>query len=318
MAIPRSELINLDTTPFYHCMARCVRRNYLCGLDLETQKDYSHRKYWILQRLKFLTTIFAIDVCAYGIMSNHYHLILFVDEKRTREWSKSEIKERWGALFPLSAKENQENPKKLRLWREQLCSISWFMRCLNEYIAKEANKEEDCRGRFWEGRFKSQALLDEQAILSAMVYVDLNPIRAGIALTPESSEFTSIYERLKIFREPNGAESKDFFLRPLFKGSKLAERQEFQVEITEKEYFELVDWSGRLIREDKKGAIPNDIADIMQRMQLKQSGWGKMMKSFSQSFGVAVGAEIHIIDFARRRQRKPFGTTAAKQYFSCC
>lgn len=204
MTISRSEQIDLDSTSYYHCMTRCVRRTYLCGTDKVTGKDYSHRKGWIVARIKKLAALFAIKICAYAVMDNHYHIVCFVDVDEANNWSDKEVQFRWSKLFWRDAKNIDElttpmlqREKKLAIWRARLMDISWFMRCLNEFIARQSNKEDGCKGRFWESRFKCQALLDEGAILSAMAYVDLNPIRAKMASTPEDSAFTSIHERIK-------------------------------------------------------------------------------------------------------------------------
>ncbi|MFT6103482.1 MAG: hypothetical protein ACJA2B_001937 [Candidatus Endobugula sp.] len=81
-------------------------------------------------------------------------------------------------------------------YRNRLGNLGWFMRYLNEPIARKANKEDGCTGHFWESRYMSQALLSEEALLTCMAYVDLNPIRASMCNTPEESDHTSIKERI--------------------------------------------------------------------------------------------------------------------------
>ena len=90
MGYARKYQISLKETPYYHCVARCVRRAWLCGYDEYAGKDYSHRKHWVIDRLRELSQLFAIDVCAYAVMSNHYHLTLKVDPARAQEWREQE------------------------------------------------------------------------------------------------------------------------------------------------------------------------------------------------------------------------------------
>ena len=211
MTQPRSALISIADTPWYHVVSRCVRRAFLCGEDRLTGKSFEHRRGWIETWILQLANLFAIDVAAYAVMSNHYHIVVRIDVERAAGWSLEEVLERWTGLFtgpvlvqrylfPEGAHMTEAEIETVRVlaegYRERLSNLSWFMRILNENIAREANREDGVKGRFWEGRFKSQALLDEAALLSAMAYVDLNPIRAGLALTPEQSDHTSIQARL--------------------------------------------------------------------------------------------------------------------------
>lgn len=99
MTRARNQLISLDTTPYYHTISRCVRRAFLCGEDTLTGKNYEHRKQWAIDRLRELSGVFAIDICAYAIMSNHYHLVLRINAQKAEGWSDAQVIERWGKLF---------------------------------------------------------------------------------------------------------------------------------------------------------------------------------------------------------------------------
>ncbi len=215
MALPRSKYVQEGQEGVYHCFSRCVRRAFLCGFDTVTGRDFSHRKAWLVDRLRYLAAIFAIEVCAFAIMATHYHNILRIRPDIVASWSDREVARRWLTLFPrrrgkrgAEAAPSEEEiraladcAERIAELRRRLCSLSWFMGRLNEFIARAANKEDEVKGRFWEGRFKCQALLDDAATVACMVYVDLNPIRAGLAATPEESDFTSIQERIRAWRQ---------------------------------------------------------------------------------------------------------------------
>jgi REP element-mobilizing transposase RayT len=190
--------------------ARCIRRAFLCGKDAVTGQSFAHRRQWIEDKMLELATVFAINLCAYSMMHNHYHVVLFIDKSTADNWGALEVVERWHQLFSdtvysqlyipgewLTAAEQANLDRSIALWRERLMDISWFMRIINEGIARMANREDGCTERFWEGRFSSQALLDEKALAACSADVDLNPIRARIAESLTDSDHTSIKRRFE-------------------------------------------------------------------------------------------------------------------------
>jgi len=297
MPKPRKQLISLDTTPYYHCTARCVRRAFLCGTDSVTGNCFEHRREWIEERIQTLSQVFSIDVCAYAVMSNHYHVVLHIDAATAEQWSDKEVCERWHNLYKgtlltqkylrgdnLSLIENDAVSEKLTLWRTQLTDISWFMRALNEPIARQANAEDNCTGKFWEARFTSQALLDEKALAACMVYVDLNPIRAVMAKTPETSEHTSIKLRISSLQK-NGKQPKA--LMPFIGNPR--KNMPVGLPFRLKDYVELVEWTGRIIREDKRGAIPSNLPSILNRINIDPQHWITLTTKFESRFKGLVG-----------------------------
>jgi REP element-mobilizing transposase RayT len=297
MTRPRKALISLSDTPYYHITSRCVRRAFLCGVDHYSGQSYEHRRQWVVDRIRLLSSLFAIDVCAYAVMSNHYHLALKVCPEQLEGLSENEIMDRWCALFrgPLLI-QNYRSGEDLKpferagvsdivnVWRTRLSSISWFMRCLNQPIAHQANREDNCRGKFWESRFNSQALKSEEALLSCMVYVDLNPVRAGMADTPETSSHTSIRERLHTEFDGQQAiddqtDCGDLFdfrapIKPLLPfENRLVNKSQTGILFNFEEYLALVDWTGRIVRNDKRGYIDNALPPILDRLQITVDQW---------------------------------------------
>ncbi len=227
MTTPRSLLVDPDNECDYHVASRCVRRAFLCGVDPLTGRDCSHRRGWLLQRLKQLTPCFAVDVYSYTVLSNHFHLALRHDPVACRFWTDEEVAWRWFDAFP--PKEHGEvveelkperrelmlgDPNRVAAARRTLGSLSGFMKHLKQPIARRANLEDDCEGHFFEQRFYSGALLTEEAMIAAMAYIDLNPVRAELADRIEAITDTSIAERLQV----NSAEALDEYLRPVLSG----------------------------------------------------------------------------------------------------
>lgn len=222
-----------------------------------------------------LSRVFAIDLLAYAIMSNHYHVVVRLRPEQSENWSDDEIKDRWSKVF--SVPENTSS-EQLALWRERLCSLSWFMRCLNEPLARVANREDDCKGRFWEGRFRCQALLDETALIRCIAYVDLNPIRAAVAKTPETSPHTSIAARIN---------QRDQHLAPF---ADRAHRDAGAIPIATSDYLELLDWTGRQLQPEKRGRISANAPPILARLNVDGDRWVKEMHHYGKWYYRAVGS----------------------------
>jgi REP element-mobilizing transposase RayT len=402
-AYARRNLVNDDQVGVYHCIARCVRRAFLCGVDPYNGRNYNHRKKWVLNRLRQLAGVFGIEVCGYAVLSNHIHLVLRNRPDVAQQWSIDEVALRWRKIFPIRDETTGEaiepeqhdlamltaDPSRVASLRARLASLSWFMRCLCEWIARKGNHEDECRGRFWEGRFRSQILLDESAILACSVYVDLNPIRAGIAATPEESEYTSGCDRIRSLSAdaagtppaavnpspavserpdswlceltleeapmslqaggaPRGAsqavesESHDDALMNGAAGvivasqecarsvsedanalrsgpkSKLAPRASDQgfLPIEIKKYLMLLDWTGRELRQDERGAIPDHLGPILDRLGLDRSNWVQTVREFGRMFKQAAGRASSLGYAAPRCSRRWFqGKSAARLAF---
>ncbi|MEQ8785774.1 MAG: hypothetical protein RIC55_05725 [Pirellulaceae bacterium] len=337
----RGDVFDPTVVGAYHCINRCVRRCFLCGDDSLTGRNFDHRKRWLELRLEHLAGSFAIDVLGYAVMDNHFHIILRNRPDVLAVWDDQEVARRWLRLCPVrkTPEGDAEEPTDAEIAalvadrtnlaeiRSRLCDISWFMRMAAEPIARRANREDEVTGRFWEGRFRCSRLLDEAALLACSVYVDLNPVRAGLAPTPETSEFTSASRRIEAAQEhasdDGGSsrgeeESADAWLAPLpldegeapvgpapsvpgescVTGKRCSDRG--FLPLTLLQYLELLDWTGRQQVPGKRGVIPNETPPILARLGIAERDWLELTFHFGRLFHHHAGRPAAI---ARLRPR---------------
>lgn len=323
MTCARRDIVDRQEVGVYHCISRCVRRAFLCGVDALSGKSFEHRREWIRARLSALVEVFAVEVIAYAAMNNHLHSVLRTRPDIAREWSDEEVARRWRMLFPrrrvggIPAMPTEEEiaeivstPERVALYRERLSCISWFNRCLNENIARRANAEDECKGRFWEGRFKCQRVCDVAGIIACSAYVDLNPIRAGMAQRPEESDHTSIQDR--IFEHVGSAPVKHaaWAKIPLVGIEEASEGS-----LTLEEYIQLVDETGRLMVAGKASISP-DLAPVLERLSISGEHWVETAKSLGRRFRRVVGTVEQLRNAAVRAKKSWFhGLSPARLAF---
>ena len=304
MTIARFHTVDPHVSGAFHVVSRCVRQAWLCGRDSATGRDFSHRKRQIEERIIELAAQFAIGVYAYAVMNNHVHLVVRTMPELTDTWHDLDVLRRWfsvsrrkgdtDASIEQRALASSGNAARIAEYRLRLGNLSWFMRFLNESIARTANAEDGCKGRFWEGRFRCQALLDDAAVLSAMTYVDLNPVRAKIVTAPEAAEYVSFRQRSDRMRARREAPEP---LAPIAgPGAVLA--------ISEREYLTLVDETGRLLHAGKPGVIDRMLPSIVRRVGLSENAWLLQVQGTQSRYWRAIGLVDALVDRAVELQQR--------------
>ena len=310
MTVARSQLVDVGVTRYYHCISRCVRRAFLCG------EGFEHRKQWIEDRLELLAGCFAVSVCGFAVMDNHLHVLVRLDGDAAKAWSAEEVVRRWIEVYPPKSATGEEievvqawidhqakDEKRVELLRQRLASLGWFMKALKEPLARMANKEDECKGTFWESRYKSIAILDEEALLATCAYIDLNPVAAGVAAAPETSRHTSVRQRVQHAKAEGklddlkaaglgsvagsravGDVEQDFWLCPVEDRRRLGAKREGMVEgFSLGSYLQLVDYTSRLCRQGK-ARVSREVAAILERLGTSADIWGRRIQ---QLFGKA-------------------------------
>ena len=356
----RVEVFAADEIAIVHVMNRTVRRCFLLGFDPITGKNLDHRKAWMETELERLAKNMGIDLLCYSILSNHFHLVLRSRPDVVGEWDDTEVARRWLMLCPKrrdadrnpkEPKESELNairnkPSKVKEIRSRLSDISWWMRLLSQKVAQRANRDDEEVGKFWQARYRAVRLLDETALLACAAYVDLNPIRAAMAQTIETSDYTSAQQRALEFQSAlhselaHANETKGIDMAALESESastpcktKVSPKSiakslspltidELRSELgacchrsgyraSDKgflpmgvaDYLNLLDWTARQLRTDKRGPTPECAEPIFERLGIDADIWCELTRDFGRLFSVVAG-KPKVIESTRSRTRQ--------------
>lgn len=340
MTTARKDLVDVNVTRWYHCISRCVRQAFILADELGND-----RKQWIENRLELLAANFAIGVAGFAVLDNHLHVLVRLAPEDADAWSDEEVVRRWMAVYPPTTLDRDDpevvrmwvqsqvqDAKRVKLWRERLANLGWFMKSLKEPLSRMCNQADGVKGTFWEARYKSIAVLDEEALLATCVYIDLNPVAAGVASVPEKSRYTSVKQRvahvaekgkldaLKAARKGSVAGSRaagnleqDHWLLPIEDRRQLPGKRSpdarpgMVASMSLGSYLLLVEYTGRLFRKGKARINPG-VQDVFERLGTSAEFWDarlkKMLRSHSLRGHVFAAKQASVDDFASKRGRR--------------
>jgi hypothetical protein len=317
----------------------------LCGEDRLTGQDFSHRRDWIETRVEQMAGLFAIEVSFQAIMSNHFHLVLRTRPRIAKRLGREEVARRWLTITALAkamgdgvpepdperVKELAKDKKRIDKLRRRLSNISWFMGILCENIARRANREDDCKGRFWESRYGCRECTDENSVLVCGIYVDLNPIVAGEAKSPQTARYTSIYQRIQARQQRANAKDRadgwlaELTIRPgteedaVVSSSRTGRRASDWglLPISLESYLKLLNWTARQLREGKRSTIPGDLEAVLDHLDVKSDAWLDTVEGYEDLFCHVIGPPAAMANAADRMGVRCLkGTPASKRVFA--
>ena len=316
----RRDVIDESVVGAFHVWSRTVRRAFLTGVDPQTGLDYSYRKAQIERRLEALAGIFAIDVLDHAVLDNHFHAILRNRPDVVAQWSDEEVARRWLRL-ERAALELKEEPtaeqiaeflqdaQRVARARQRLSSISEFMAHLKEPIARVANFLDRCTGAFWQGRFGARRVRNEAELLVLSLYVNLNPLRAGLATRPENSAHTSTYARLQDRAAGDAQHARSGWLAPVhvdgdgYDGVAARRRASNKgyLNVRFVEFLELLDAVARRERSEREGRPFDSYLPVLERLGVSAMEWEETVQVTSRRFARELAIMDLMAEEARRR-----------------
>jgi hypothetical protein len=265
-------------------------------------------------------------------------------------WDDTEVSRRWLLLCPVRKTKDgtpeepnefelnsiRHDPERLAKIRARLSDISWWMRLLCQNIAQRANREDGEFGKFFQSRFGTVRILDDESLLACAAYVDLNPIRAALAETLEQSDFTSVQRRIQSLQRSSdgglpqiGAVSRDCFLAPLAvdeskdplgacphrAGQRCSDKGFLTISLGD--YLELLDWTARQTIPGKRGVTRADAPPIFERLSMSKETWCELVRNFGRLFYNVAGPPQQIeATYSRQTHRRFHTTSAARSLFA--
>ena len=354
--LARTETLDPSEVTVAHIFTRVVRKCFLLGVDPTSGKNFDHRKVWIEHYLQHFAACFGIDLLGFTVLSNHFHLILRTRPDVVATWDDQEVARRWLMLCPHRRKPDGSPaepsepelksisgcPIKRAEIRKRLSDISWWMRLLCQRVATRANQDDGETGRFFQDRYKAVKLVDEASLLACAAYVDLNPIRAAIAETLETSDHTSVQCRIEsmlssreVLSEPSALEhdvepeilqvesaptnkSDAGFLAPLTideakdevgpcaseTGKRASDKGFLSMSLVD--YLQLLDWTAREMRPDKAGYTGRDVPPVITRLGLEPTAWTELVRDFGKLFHCVAGHPDNVDPLRSGRTKRRF------------